>query len=149
MGSSTTTSIADVGGAAGESSCGCAGGALAAMLPTSGFLASSFVGTASVACATATSGPKRSYASRQSRLVAGFAPALLVLLPHDWKGVEDVGKVVAVEAVEVCIDAIEVGAQLRSPILVPDKRRSVVAAVARERGQVMCGVDEFEDARYQ
>ena len=59
----------------------------------------------------------------------------LVLLPDDREGVEDVGRVVAVDAVEVEEGGVELAAQQEAPGVVPAERRAVVAAVAGEEAR--------------
>lgn len=56
-----------------------------------------------------------------------------VFAADDGKGVEDVGGVVAVEAVEVEEGGGEFRAEQEATLLVPAERRPVVAAVPRER----------------
>ncbi len=48
-------------------------------------------------------------------------------------GVKDVAQLVAGEAIGARIEGVEVGAELRAAVLVPSKRRAVIAEVARER----------------
>ena len=63
----------------------------------------------------------------------------------DGEGVEDVGGVLAGEAVEVEVEGIEAGAQVAAFFFVPDEGRAVVAEVAGEGGHVVGGVGEAED----
>ena len=68
-----------------------------------------------------------------------------VVAADDGEGVEDVGGVVAGEAVEVEVEGVEAGAQVAALFFVPDEGRAVVAEVAGEGGDVMGGVGEAED----
>ena len=63
----------------------------------------------------------------------------------DREGVEDVGGVVAGEAVEVEVEGVEAGAQVAALFFVPDEGRAVVAEVAGEGGHVVGSVGEAED----
>ena len=68
-----------------------------------------------------------------------------VVAADDGEGVEDVGGVVAGEAVEVEVEGVEAGAQVAALFIVPDEGRAVVAEVAGEGGHVVGGVGEAED----
>ena len=69
----------------------------------------------------------------------------LVAAADDGEGVEDVGGVVAGEAVEVEVEGVEAGAQVAALFFVPDEGRAVVAEVAGEGGDVVGCVGEAED----
>ena len=69
----------------------------------------------------------------------------LVLALDDGEGAEDVGGVVAVDAVEVEVAGVEAGAEVAAVFFIPDEGRAGVAEVAGERGQVVGGVGELED----
>ena len=56
-------------------------------------------------------------------LGAVLAEGRFVLAFDDREGVEDVGEVVAVQTVEVGVDAVELGAEVRPPLLVPGEGR--------------------------
>ena len=68
-----------------------------------------------------------------------------VVAADDGEGVEDVGGVIAGEAVEVEVEGVEAGAQVAAFFFVPDEGRAVVAEVAGEGGHVVGGVGEAED----
>jgi hypothetical protein len=76
-----------------------------------------------------------------------FAVGLLVVLPHDGEGVEDVGGVVAGDAVEVKEGGVQLGAEEEAAGRVPAERRAVPPDVAGERLEVSGGVGQLEDAR--
>jgi transposase len=56
---------------------------------------------------------------------------------NDRERAEDVLKVVVGEAVEVGVDAVQLGAEKRPALLVPDERRTIVAEIAGERREVV------------
>jgi len=72
-----------------------------------------------------------------------------VLAFDDGEGVEDVGGVVAVEAVEVEEGGVEFAAEQEPPFLVPAERRPGVASVPRERLQVPRRVGQLQNARQE
>ena len=85
------------------------------------------------------------HVSQDQFLGAVAAEGGLVLAADDGKGVEDVGRVIPGEAVEVEVEGVEAGAEVAAFLFVPGKGRSVVAEVAGEGGHVVGGVGEAED----
>ena len=69
----------------------------------------------------------------------------LVVAADDGEGVEDVGGIVAGEAVEVEVEGVEAGAQVTALLFVPAEGRAVVAEVAGEGRHVVGGVGEAQD----
>ena len=78
-------------------------------------------------------------------LGAVVAEGGFVVAADDGEGVEDIGGVVAGEAVEVKVEGVEAGAQVAALFFIPDEGRAVVAEVAGEGGHVVGGVGEAED----
>ncbi len=58
-----------------------------------------------------------------------FAVSGLVFLPDDGEGVEDVGRVVAVDAVEMEVGSVEFATERKAAGVVPAERRTFVSAV--------------------
>ena len=58
-------------------------------------------------------------------------------------GVEDVAQLVAGQAVGAGVEGVEIGAQVGAAVLVPRKRRAVMAQIAGEGGEAVRGVGEF------
>ena len=67
-----------------------------------------------------------------------------VFAADDGEGAQDVGGVIAGEAVEVEVEGVEAGAEVAALLFVPAEGRAVVAEVAGERGQVVGGVGEAQ-----
>ena len=68
----------------------------------------------------------------------------LVFALDDGEGVDDVGGVGAVEAVEVEVERVEAGAEVAAGFLVPGEGRAAVAKVAGEGLHVVGGVGEAQ-----
>ena len=66
----------------------------------------------------------------------------LVLALDDGEGAEDVGGVVAGDAVEVEVAGVEAGAEVAALFFIPNEGRAGVAEVAGERRHVVGGVGE-------
>ena len=65
---------------------------------------------------------------------AVVAEGRFVVAADDGEGVEDVGGVVAGEAVEVEVEGVEAGAQVAALFFVPDEGRAVRSRGRRRRG---------------
>src|SRR5262249_30227652 len=83
------------------------------------------------------------------RLAFEAGGAFFVFAADDGEGVEDVGGVLLVQAVEVEEGRVEFAAELEAAVLGPDEGRAKPAAVARKRLQVPRGVGQFEYPRHQ
>src|SRR3546814_4995904 len=70
---------------------------------------------------------------------------MLVGVADDGEGVEDVGGLVAVQAVQVEVQRVEAGDAVAAVFGVPDEGFAVVAEVAGEAGQVVGGVAQAQD----
>src|SRR3546814_2118784 len=70
---------------------------------------------------------------------------MLVGVADDGEGVEDVGGLVAFQAVQVEVQRVEAGDAVAAVFGVPDEGFAVVAEVAGEAGQVVGGVAQAQD----
>jgi hypothetical protein len=61
--------------------------------------------------------------------------------------VENVAQLVTRQPIGARVPGVEIGTQLRPPLIVPRERRPVISKVARERGYAVASVCQFEDVR--
>src|SRR5262249_25124302 len=82
----------------------------------------------------------------KNQVLRQIAPELcLVLALHDRKSVENVGRVLFPDAVEMKIDGVEPCPAMPTVILVPFEWRTIVPHIARERCNVIRGIGKVQD----
>ena len=77
-------------------------------------------------------------------LAAVFAVSRLVLALDDGEGLHDVVDIIALDAVEVEIERVQLAAHEEAAFFIPDEWRAIVVEVAGEGLQVPSGVGQFE-----
>ena len=73
-----------------------------------------------------------------------LSPRLLVVTLHNRERLHDVLHVLAPDAVEMKECCVELAAEVETAIIVPGERRTRVAAVARERLEVVRRIDQLK-----
>lgn len=81
-------------------------------------------------------------------LRAVLAVLTFVLFAHEPERVEDVRRVVAVDAVQVEERRVEFTTDQRAAVGIPPERWAIVAAVVGKRFQVSSGVGQLQHARH-